>query len=517
VSTQSEFWRRWWAMLLALCAAALPFLALIPLGAVWLWQQGMVLWWLLSAAVLGAGGYGYARWLQRQVALSEAALKSLEQRTPVSPPDADWSPRDLAAWDKVQQLAADVNVHILSDHELLLDAARETIEVVALHYHPNLRDPVWRFTLPEALLLTERVSKRLREVLLQNVPGSHLIRAGQLRRIWELKPAAETGMRLFRGFARVYRIVRLLNPVGALLAEAREQLVAAALGETGSQLRRKGARIWVEEVGRAAIELYSGRLRLDADELRRHAEGDLARSGLAAAPPSGPLRLVVAGQTNAGKSSLVNALLGEVVAGVDVLPLTTDLTSYELQHEGTPEAVIVDTPGLDNEAAMARVVDAARDADCLIWLVAAHRPDRARDRIVLDTVRAQFAERPERIMPPIVVVVSHIDRLSPAREWAPPYDIAAPHRAKESAIRDAMETTAIDLEVPITDLVPARLSPVSDAYNVDLVWVMLAARFDAARRGRALRVLLSAPKRDWKRLLSQAGGAGRLVLGSLTR
>jgi uncharacterized protein len=516
VTAQQTFWRRWWAALFALVAAALPLLALIPLGGVWLWQQGYVLWWLAAALVLGAGGYACARWLQREARAADAAADSLEQRMePVSPPDDDWSPHDLDAWAMVQRLASDVDPHIIGDSDRLLETATHTIEIVARHYHPTLREPVWRFTLPEALLLTERVSARLRVVLLTSVPGSHLIRAGQLRRIWQLKPAAETGMRMLRHAQRAWRFARLVNPMAALLAEARDQLVSAALGETGHHLRRKGARIWVEEVGRAAIELYSGRLRLDAAELAAHARRTpgLGRE----APLPGPIHIVVAGQTKAGKSSLVNALLGDIAAGVDVLPLTENFTRYELTREGAPEAVIVDSPGMDDEASTTRTIDAAREADCLIWVVAAHRADRALDRSALEAVRAWFAAWPERPMPPVLVVVTHIDRLSPAREWSPPYDVANPQRQKEVAIREALDVIAADLGVPPPDVVPTRLQPTDCAYNVDLVWALLAQRFDAAQRGRAIRVLRSVPQHDWKRLLGQAAGAGRLLAGKLGR
>jgi uncharacterized protein len=509
VSTERNFWRSWWAVVLALAAAVIPLLALIPLGGLWLWQQGFVLWWLGAALLFGAGGYLSARWFQHQAARADREQERLETWTPVSPPDEDWSNNDLAAWTKVQKLAAEANPYMIGDSDLLLDAARATIDVVAQHYYPNLKDPIWRFTLPEALLLTERVSGRLREVLLTSVPGSHLIRAGQLRRIWELKPAAETGLRVFRHVQSVYRVARLVNPVGALIAEARDKLLAAAFGETGNQLRRKGARIWIEEVGRAAIELYSGRLRLTAEELA-HAAAQAPDLGTKA-PAPGPLRIVVGGQTNAGKSSLVNALLGEVVAGVDVLPHTAELTSYELTRDGAPEAVIIDVPGIENERSMRLAVETACEADCVIWVVAAHRPDRALDRSALDAIRAYFAARPQRVMPPVLIVASHVDRLSPAREWSPPYDLTTSTRPKETAIRAALEAIAADLDVATPDVVPVRLVPRDDIYNVDLVWALLAERFDDARRGRAVRLRVARSGQDWKRILKQASRGGRLL------
>ncbi len=61
-----------------------------------------------------------------------------------------------------------------------------------------------------------------------------------------------------------------------------------------------------------------------------------------------PLRLLLGGQVNAGKSSLINALLNEIRAASDALPLTSEFTAYELKREGVPQALIIDSPGLDS-------------------------------------------------------------------------------------------------------------------------------------------------------------------------
>lgn len=508
MSQHLPLWRRWWAVLLVLGAAVLPFLVLIPFGVLWLWQQNWLLEWLGAAGVLGLGGYGYTHWLRRQAERARAAWHEQKLDETLSVPDADWSPRDLAAWNTVQAVAAEADKDIVADYRLMLTTGRRVIEQVARHYYPEDRHPTWSFTVPEALLLTERVSVRLRHVLLDHVPGSHLIRAAQLLRLWELKPAAQKGARVLRSVTAAYRLARLVNPSWAFLAEARERLFSAALGDAGDYLRRKGAQIWVEEVGRAAIELYSGRLRVDAEQLRVAAGREPFGPCVTAAELPGPLRLVVAGQTQAGKSSLVNALLGEMAAGVDVLPLTSAFSGYELRREGVPEAVIIDTPGVDGETSMSRIVDCACEGDCLLWVVAAHRADRALDRAVLEAVRARFAADSRRIPPPLLVVASHVDRLSPAREWVPPYDVNKPVRPKAIAIREALEAIASDLQVPLDAVVPVRLDPPAAVYNIDLLWALLIQRFERARRGRALRISQATPQRQWKRVLQQAARAG---------
>lgn len=508
MSQYHALWRHWWAVLLALSTIVLPFLVLIPFGTLWLWQQGWLLAWLGAAAVMGLGGYGYARWLRRQAEHAQNAKQEQELDEALAVPDADWSPRDLSAWDTVQAVAGGVDPNIMADYRLLLASARRVIEQVAQHYYPEDRHPTWRFTVPEALLLIERVSARLRGVLLDHVPGSHMIRAGQLLRLWELKPAAQRSAKVFQGVSVVYRLARLVNPSWALLSEARERLLLAAMGDAGDYLRRKGSQIWVEEVGRAAIELYSGRLRVEAEQLSEAATDESLGSGVAAAEPPGPLRLVVAGQTQTGKSSLVNALLGEIAAGVDALPLTTAFSGYELQCDGVPEAVIIDSPGLDCEANLDRIVDCACDGDCLLWVAAAHRADRALDQAALAALRARFDANPQRIVPPLLVVASHVDRLSPARQWAPPYNVDEPVGAKETTMRAALEAIAADLEVPLDAVVPMRLDPPTAVYNIELLWALLIQRFERARRGRALRISQAIPRRPWQRVLKQATRAG---------
>lgn len=496
------------AVWLTLAAIVLPFLVPIPFGVLWFWEQGWLLVWLGGAAGLALSGYGYARWLRRQVARAQLSGQAQEPDEALAEPDADWSPHDLTAWEAVQTLAGRVDKDIVADQRLMLATARRVIEQVARHYHPEERHPIWRFTVPEALLLTERVSARLRQALLDHVPGSHMIRAGQLLRLWEFRHAAQRSAKVFRGVTFAYRLARLMNPGWALLAEVRERLLATALGDSGDYLRRKGAQIWVEEVGRAAIELYSGRLQVEAGQLREAVGREPLGAGVAVAELPGPLRLAVIGQTQAGKSSLVNALLGELAAGVDVLPLTSAYRGYEVRREGVPEAVLIDSPGLEGEEDLEQVVDRAYDSDCLLWVVAAHRADRALDRAALTAVRARFAADPRRIPPPLLVVASHVDRLSPAREWVPPYNVNEPAGPKAIAIRAALEAIATDLQVPLDTVVPVRLDPPAALYNIELLWALLMQRFERARRGRALRIRQSIPSRHWQRILQQAVRTG---------
>jgi tRNA modification GTPase len=102
--------------------------------------------------------------------------------------------------------------------------------------------------------------------------------------------------------------------------------------------------------------------------LDRARQGALLREGI---------RVVLAGQPNVGKSSLLNALAGAELAIVTPIPGTTrDKVSETIQIEGVPLHV-VDTAGLrhDDDAAdeverigMARSWDAIAEADAVIFL-----------------------------------------------------------------------------------------------------------------------------------------------------
>jgi len=120
------------------------------------------------------------------------------------------------------------------------------------------------------------------------------------------------------------------------------------------------------------LERAGARAQLDAIEetleraLTRARQGALLREGL---------RVVIAGQPNVGKSSLLNALAGAELAIVTPIPGTTrDRVSETIQIEGVPLHVI-DTAGLRSDAAdeverigIGRSWEAIVSADAVLFL-----------------------------------------------------------------------------------------------------------------------------------------------------
>jgi hypothetical protein len=256
----------------------LPTLSLLPLGGMYLWEKG----WLLHWAVL-------ALCVSGSIALLEAWLLKREAReTPreaplagSSGPSAVWDEREVQAWRDVEALAARLEIERLDSTQAFLDLGLETVTTVARRLHPEKPDPLWQFTMPEALAITERVSRRLSRTVVAHVPFGDRLTLAQFRAAYRWRGAIGVAERAYD----IWRIVRLMNPATAVANEARERVSRAVLNWGREQVTRRLAESFVEEVGRAAIDLYGGRLRLP---------GVAADGAAASAPAPAPMAIEAA-------------------------------------------------------------------------------------------------------------------------------------------------------------------------------------------------------------------------------
>jgi uncharacterized protein len=495
---------------LALLAVALvlPTVSLVLLGSLWLWQHGYILYWALATCVAVAGAYLLERRLM--VPLPAAAVKNLED---AGPADEGWTPRQEEAWADVQALAAKVAPDRMTSRDGVLNLGLETVEVVARRLHPERSDSLWQFTVPEALALIERTSDGLRDFIVKTFPLGDRITVAQLMWLYRWRGAvnlAEKGYQL-------WRVVRLLNPLAAVTNEVRETFTRQIYEMGREHLARRVARAYVREVGRAAIDLYGGNLRVTREQLAGHVS-EVSRRDLAAleSRTAEPIRILVAGETGAGKSSLVNTLAGAVEAMVDALPSTKAFTTYRLTHDGLPAALITDSPGLGGPKGIAPLLEQADDCDMVLWVSAANRAARDRDRAALAAIREHFAAQPNRRRPPMLLVLTHIDALRPFQEWEPPYDLEAATGAKAKSIRAAAEVASEELGFAGSDVVPVRADSAGASYNIDALWAKIIALMPDAQRARLVRVLSDVRSASgWSAIWSQAVNAGRVLRSTL--
>jgi hypothetical protein len=492
----------------------LPSLSLIPLGGIWLFQNGYALYWAGVACLFTFGVFGLQRWLLRP-APKQIDVRPRELNVGDSTPDPAWTPAENAAWASVATIADAVKPAELTSREAFVALSLNTIEATARELHPEQKDPLWQFTVPEALALIEQVSGRLRAGVADSVPLGDRLTVAQVLKLYRWRSAIDVAEKAYD----LWRLVRMINPLSAATQELREQVSKRVYEWGREEMGQRLARKFVFEIGRGAIDLYGGRLRVTGEVLAAHVSARSRRDlASAAGNLAEPLRMVVAGQISAGKSSLINALLSEVKAAVDVLPATPGMTAYALEREGQPPTLLIDTAGLAGDAANLKLLLAeVVDIDCVIWVANAARADREADRVALAALRAAFASRRDRRSPPVLLVLTHVDRLRPFAEWAPPYDLDKAATPKAASIKAAIEAAGGDLGFSGEDIVPVCLDEELGTYNVDAVWAAIAGKLPDARRAQLVRTLGDqAGKVDWSRIWNQTLNAGK-VLTKLTR
>lgn len=486
---------------------ALPMLLLMLLGSVWLWQQGYLLHWALFTCAITILAYLLQFWLFRDVRPQD--LTAAEEASAEAETDPSWTPREAEAWEAVKRLASEAPSNAFASRDAAIALGLRTVETVALRLHPKVHDPLWQFTAPEALALIEQVSSRLRSFINDSFPLGDRLTVAQIRRLYRWRGVIGAAERAYD----IWRVARLLNPATAATQELRERLSKKMLELGKDYFTRRLTTVYVEEIGRAAIDLYSGRMRILTGGLAKHVSEDSECDAAAiAARMIEPIRILVAGQVGAGKSSLINALSNEIQAAVDALPTTGGFTAFTLKRENFPAAVLIDSPAIAGLYEREAIIEEATECDLLLWVSAAHRADREIDLAALAALREHFAARPNRRQPPIILVLTHIDRLRPFQEWKPPYDLTSPDEGKAASIRAAVEAVAKDLGLSEDDVVPVCLQPELGCYNVDAVWGKAIEVLPQVQRTHLVRRLREAENRwDWKQIWSQVKKGGRVL------
>ncbi len=468
-----------WDSVLSAAALVLPFAATSLFGFLWLYERGWFMWFVIASV-----GFGGAVWIVNRAAGWRRARKAPDDDTVPTEDsvqaDPDWGPREVAAYAAAQAVIRR-RISVAIPWEDLEGLAREVVETVAAKSGEKAKGAL-DFTLPEALLLVERVASRFRSDLREAVPFSDSIRLRTLVWLWSNRGRAQDWAQAGYGIWRVIRLVK--NPPVGIIQEIDSLLAGGHSGHVSAEALALGQTILMEEVAKAAVDLYSGRLRFSDAELleMQVADGALDRARLAA--PDAPLRIAVVGQTSAGKSTLVNALLDLNRAETDAMPTTEDATAHPILLGGA-DCVLLDLPGLDGGKAANKVVQTALDsADMVLWVLRANRPARAVDDAALAAWRRRTAEDPRRRTPRPVMVLSCIDTLLP--DWPYPEH----HLPTDAALKVGEVVSAIAAELAVPTPIPVsaiepdwNVGAVEDALEGQLAEALMIQRNRARRAG----------------------------------
>jgi predicted GTPase len=475
-----------WRLAIVLVLLAAPALFLMAAGTWWLWREN---WWWLAwwplAACLALAYFLAWRW-QRQARLLP---------DPGGAQPLHWTARDQAAWELVEARAKavpSIAPNRLMEFQFYVDTAQAMAFELARYYHPRAQDPVGSLTIPEILTVVELAAHDLAEMVDDYLPGGHLLTVDDWRRTSQVAEWYNWGRNIY------WAVSALFSPVNTAL-----RFAASTLGMSRPlQALQENLLAWfytafLHRVGTYLIELNSGRLRVGAKRYRELLEQgqppeEVEPSEEAAAPRE--VSIVLIGRVKAGKSSLINALLGERRAVTDVLPMTNEITRYALDPKAIPGRLVFwDTVGYAHAGPKADQLKATEEAlqksDLALLVLHARDPARQPDVELLQTLRAWFAARPHLKMPPVLGVLTHIDLLSPLMEWAPPYDWVEPRRPKEHSIHDAVAAAQEQLGNDVVGMVPVCVAE-GKVYGVQ-EWLLpcIVERLGEARAVALLRCL----------------------------
>ena len=159
--------------------------------------------------------------------------------------------------------------------------------------------------------------------------------------------------------------------------------------------------------------------------------------------------VAIVGAPNAGKSTLLNRMLGEKISITSKKPQTTRNRILGVVHRADAQIVFIDTPGIfkAKDTLNLRIVDTALaaigDADMILFVLDAASPDPTSEYFLVK--RLQNQNRPVILALNKIDVIEKTDLLELIKKWSTEYrfDVIVPISATEGtqieALIEAME------------------------------------------------------------------------------
>ncbi|MHB1016300.1 MAG: GTPase HflX [Coriobacteriia bacterium] len=292
----------------------------------------------------------------------------------------------------------------------------------------------------------------------------------------DLTPSQQANLEGLLPDIRVIDRTQLILDIFALHAVSHEgklQVELARLEYVLPRLRGMWGHLEAERLGGGrGARFGAGESQLETDRrLTRRRIGDLRKelkhisrardTQRAARGSSGVFRIALVGYTNAGKSTLLNALTGAGVLAQDQLFATLDATTRRLNLPDGRAVTLTDTVGFINKLphglveAFKSTLDEVREADLLLHIVDSSHPNRDAQmgavKVVLEEIGA--ADRPQLVVYNKADLLPALERERLAQNPGAVVVAAAAAEGLDSLL-ERIATIAAQADVPLTVTVP---------------------------------------------------------------
>jgi uncharacterized protein len=449
-----QLWQ--WAVLGLPIAGIVSFLLIASGAQIHTWGVNWI--WAIFTLLLVGWRFLLVQWLRPAVDPLEAVMSEVKEELQTASGNASTASGGASGGTAQQTEAAlqqilesvQADPPIWEDWATFWQRCQELVTAIAQVYHPEVKRPLLNIYIPEAYTLIRGTVDDMDQWMNKLSPALNQVTIGQAVQAYEvyrkLEPSARKLLRVWN-WAQWF-----LNPAVAIAKQVTQRRGTQANQQLLVNLNQLVKQAALRNLSNQAIALYSGKLpaleSVAPTSTIPVVKTQTLQEILAQAEPldqveQKPVNILLVGRTGAGKSSLINTLFVENKATVDLLPSTDAIQDYHWKSTTGDALTLWDTPGYEqaNRADFRELVlDRATQADVLLLVTPALDPALQMDVDFLTDVKAAIPDLTA------IAAVTQVDKLRPIREWNPPYDWELGASLKETAIREATQYRAAQLD-----------------------------------------------------------------------